>query len=127
MATPLFRNAAVKGGTVTGLPHARIQTEVAHQLLGRREASDIPYSRQHTARHDGVDAADGHQSTYAWIAKRFLRQFPVDHGQFGGKSIMFAQMSRHDTLLVCRELDRKSTRLNSSHTVISYAVFCLKK
>src|SRR5436190_13587925 len=25
------------------------------------------------------------------------------------------------------ELDRKSTRLNSSHTVISYAVFCLKK
>src|SRR3954449_10474467 len=34
--------------------------------------------------------------------------------------------------LVCRLLldkkrDRKSTRLNSSHTLISYAVFCLKK
>src|SRR5260221_6165313 len=26
-----------------------------------------------------------------------------------------------------RTIDRKSTRLNSSHTVISYAVFCLKK
>src|SRR5260221_5884613 len=26
-----------------------------------------------------------------------------------------------------RNRDRKSTRLNSSHTVISYAVFCLKK
>src|SRR5256885_11788133 len=26
-----------------------------------------------------------------------------------------------------RFLDRKSTRLNSSHLVISYAVFCLKK
>src|SRR5256885_8539861 len=25
------------------------------------------------------------------------------------------------------DLDRKSTRLNSSHLVISYAVFCLKK
>src|SRR5260221_3856772 len=25
------------------------------------------------------------------------------------------------------QTDRKSTRLNSSHTVISYAVFCLKK
>src|SRR5437588_6953439 len=25
------------------------------------------------------------------------------------------------------DTDRKSTRLNSSHTVISYAVFCLKK
>src|SRR5437588_7924934 len=30
-------------------------------------------------------------------------------------------------LAVLDEIDRKSTRLNSSHTVISYAVFCLKK
>src|SRR5256885_10018761 len=28
---------------------------------------------------------------------------------------------------VVQKLDRKSTRLNSSHLVISYAVFCLKK
>src|SRR5258708_27432808 len=27
----------------------------------------------------------------------------------------------------CADLDRKSTRLNSSHQIISYAVFCLKK
>src|SRR6267378_7601298 len=27
----------------------------------------------------------------------------------------------------CRRPDRKSTRLNSSHVEISYAVFCLKK
>src|SRR5690348_7469254 len=33
------------------------------------------------------------------------------------------------TMLVCRDAakDRKSTRLNSSHPSISYAVFCLKK
>src|SRR5438132_3075012 len=31
------------------------------------------------------------------------------------------------SLCVLPSLDRKSTRLNSSHTVISYAVFCLKK
>src|SRR5437762_8261501 len=30
-------------------------------------------------------------------------------------------------LLHVRALDRKSTRLNSSHRCISYAVFCLKK
>src|SRR5437588_6092644 len=30
-------------------------------------------------------------------------------------------------ILVAGQIDRKSTRLNSSHTVISYAVFCLKK
>src|SRR2546426_9123548 len=35
-----------------------------------------------------------------------------------------------ETLLLrthTKRLDRKSTRLNSSHLVISYAVFCLKK
>src|SRR5437870_11291066 len=30
-------------------------------------------------------------------------------------------------VLGVRRLDRKSTRLNSSHVAISYAVFCLKK
>src|SRR5256885_10630813 len=36
----------------------------------------------------------------------------------------------HDSALLAvggRARDRKSTRLNSSHLVISYAVFCLKK
>src|SRR2546430_13631092 len=33
----------------------------------------------------------------------------------------------NDLLERARELDRKSTRLNSSHSQISYAVFCLKK
>src|SRR3712207_8657949 len=36
----------------------------------------------------------------------------------------------HDTIaqgLAATALDRKSTRLNSSHANISYAVFCLKK
>src|SRR5258708_14430523 len=33
-----------------------------------------------------------------------------------------------DAALAARSLeDRKSTRLNSSHQIISYAVFCLKK
>src|ERR1039457_6597685 len=29
--------------------------------------------------------------------------------------------------MISRSIDRKSTRLNSSHLVISYAVFCFKK
>src|ERR1022692_1773711 len=33
----------------------------------------------------------------------------------------------HFDVRTARSLDRKSTRLNSSHLVISYAVFCLKK
>src|SRR2546430_5959226 len=40
-------------------------------------------------------------------------------------------LAREIHLAICDrgdgELDRKSTRLNSSHSQISYAVFCLKK
>src|SRR3989442_10597936 len=35
--------------------------------------------------------------------------------------------SRDDDVRSRRDRDRKSTRLNSSHVRISYAVFCLKK
>src|SRR5436190_4235280 len=38
-----------------------------------------------------------------------------------------ARESGTSRLAVRTVADRKSTRLNSSHTVISYAVFCLKK
>src|SRR5438034_4885230 len=47
----------------------------------------------------------------------------------------FSPYKEHPAVVLARKLaserdvglDRKSTRLNSSHTVISYAVFCLKK
>src|SRR5436190_5152919 len=49
----------------------------------------------------------------------------------GGKKEVCAGVREHGDLRVARtrgeRRDRKSTRLNSSHTVISYAVFCLKK
>src|SRR2546430_11804141 len=34
---------------------------------------------------------------------------------------------RHTPIMTLKMGDRKSTRLNSSHSQISYAVFCLKK
>src|SRR5438034_3852117 len=39
----------------------------------------------------------------------------------------FARERATKTKIRYSQRDRKSTRLNSSHTVISYAVFCLKK
>src|SRR5260221_5246769 len=36
-------------------------------------------------------------------------------------------LGSHSSVSSSVTTDRKSTRLNSSHTVISYAVFCLKK
>src|SRR5258708_29107106 len=55
--------------------------------------------------------------------------------QFGkrqaGVRSLYATLSLRRVPLHCRQapssLDRKSTRLNSSHQIISYAVFCLKK
>src|SRR5258708_26354053 len=38
-----------------------------------------------------------------------------------------AIQDRHFQVVDLDERDRKSTRLNSSHQIISYAVFCLKK
>src|SRR5690606_41449874 len=50
----------------------------------------------------------------------------VDYdGQAGTISVTFRPTSIRS--LINRRLDRKSTRLNSSHVKISYAVFCLKK
>src|SRR2546430_12381082 len=39
----------------------------------------------------------------------------------------FCESPRHSGGCARRRRDRKSTRLNSSHSQISYAVFCLKK
>src|SRR5256885_8101355 len=41
--------------------------------------------------------------------------------------LLRAPDGRGAQLFIDAGLDRKSTRLNSSHLVISYAVFCLKK
>src|SRR2546422_5628231 len=52
-----------------------------------------------------------------------------DFGGTGGQALARANVERHASPapVVDGELDRKSTRLNSSHGYISYAVFCLKK
>src|SRR5256886_7881787 len=62
--------------------------------------------------HQGTTTVDGASIAYrAW-------------GDPDGRSIVLvhggAAVDEHDA-------DRKSTRLNSSHSQISYAVFCLKK
>src|SRR3712207_7855264 len=56
-----------------------------------------------------------------------LREVPrddLDAGALGGRE----QLAQHRTAVEAALAgDRKSTRLNSSHANISYAVFCLKK
>src|SRR5256885_4360329 len=53
-------------------------------------------------------------------AGRVRRKGPVEGERTGCRE-------RSALALGAEPIDRKSTRLNSSHLVISYAVFCLKK
>src|SRR5437773_9397195 len=74
------------------------------------------------------------------FAKSFRQQLVVseERGQRRAdrcQALVLELVTRHDSTLVRRPVDllpppladRKSTRLNSSHITISYAVFCLKK
>src|SRR3712207_7887236 len=54
---------------------------------------------------------------HTWTAK----------GNWGYRSFTTKEALQEAYLSLLTRLDRKSTRLNSSHANISYAVFCLKK
>src|SRR2546426_8369410 len=56
----------------------------------------------------------------------FILGFPDQGSARSSGAIVEARALAHAPSLAL-SLDRKSTRLNSSHLVISYAVFCLKK
>src|SRR5689334_24089591 len=62
-------------------------------------------------------AGGHHRGGHPWLAAREGRAAAPQRGQ-RGEWLAPARLWRRD---------RKSTRLNSSHSSISYAVFCLKK
>src|SRR5579871_682462 len=90
------------GGTTEGMRGRRLAERESHpgEARGPRPAREGPQERE--------DAA-GSRAARA----RRLRTLPF--ADFTGRDVVEA-----------REVDRKSTRLNSSHVEISYAVFCLK-
>src|SRR2546427_8961774 len=55
-------------------------------------------------------------------------QAQLPQNGLGGRHLVFRAKARmRDAQVAQPQADRKSTRLNSSHSQISYAVFCLKK
>src|SRR5438067_11383165 len=59
---------------------------------------------------------------YTTLFRSFVHGFRVASLLAAGLAFVMAALT-----IVWRDTDRKSTRLNSSHVSISYAVFCLKK
>src|SRR2546429_6753715 len=56
-----------------------------------------------------------------------MQRFLAFSAMVFGFILIYRWQSRGQTLRIVYDEDRKSTRLNSSHGYISYAVFCLKK
>src|SRR5690242_21597597 len=68
-------------------------------------------------------STDTHLRRFAEVATRYLGQTIVIENKPGaGGTIGMGAVAQN-----AKPEDRKSTRLNSSHMSISYAVFCLKK
>src|SRR3989454_10778113 len=101
-------------GPQTGLRESQGQTEEPHGHPASRIAAALQADLGHN--EFGQWSSAEVQHTVIWALKdlgRRLRVLQFDMGQTFELTDGWA--------------DRKSTRLNSSHLVISYAVFCLKK
>src|SRR5438034_5623704 len=119
-AVPLLEIEA----TIEGNPRASTRHEA---LLRRPDGTTVPVRLTFSALRSGegarlglIGACDDLSAIRAMEAR--MRQ--ADRLATLGR--MAANIA-HEIRNPLASLDRKSTRLNSSHTVISYAVFCLKK
>src|SRR5690554_2840376 len=101
-----------------------------------------PWQQERMVYQQGLQAIqNGDMSHYA-ASRRLLKDYPLlAYFEYHYLSTRFAELpdkaiaqflQRHQGTFIAQRLssawlDRKSTRLNSSHVRISYAVFCLKK
>src|SRR5256885_9131028 len=67
------------------------------------------------------------EAVIAWQAGKDPSKTHLAIANFTGSLRLLVGLGWPMIYFVAAGLDRKSTRLNSSHLVISYAVFCLKK
>src|SRR3712207_6998395 len=84
----------------------------------------FPYTTLFRSTDSGVIAIDLGWGEAGWALRRRLRELDAAPEDV---TDVFLTHSHRDHIGAWPTLDRKSTRLNSSHANISYAVFCLKK
>src|SRR5437773_1983424 len=99
----------------------------AHRRRNEPDEAQSAFDRALRIDSDRKDALEGKARTYLAVDEpqralrcldRVIQIDPYDSD---------AWRLRGDVLAAAKQKDRKSTRLNSSHITISYAVFCLKK
>src|SRR3712207_7828822 len=75
--------------------------------------------------HDALPISEVYAERWVAAAKTLERGLAVARST--NQDRLLIPLSGWRAMALCNALDRKSTRLNSSHANISYAVFCLKK
>src|SRR5438034_5328969 len=107
---------------VTATPAAgspRVVSRTCVEIVGRLELGMLKI-RVGTLTFTARLEENAAPKTVAVIRKMLPLKSKIVHCRWSGESTWIPMGER-------KLGDRKSTRLNSSHTVISYAVFCLKK
>src|SRR3712207_7912124 len=67
------------------------------------------------------------RSNFVTMSKKEKVHMRREMGMIFQGAALFDSLSVLENVMFPLDIDRKSTRLNSSHANISYAVFCLKK
>src|SRR5690348_17806491 len=100
-------------------------------MLRRPPTSTLfPYTTLFRSGRGGDQDHRPHQQGLLAAARRRRARGEREEGRRGGLGVPVRRARRHARRQrrgAEHPLDRKSTRLNSSHPSISYAVFCLKK
>src|SRR2546427_13263715 len=116
----------------------RPTASVIGALMVAEQPGRIGHDRSCAVRGIAADAAHAAFKDIAHVTKGlrtpFIAMLPMQGGRHVNDLRQLRDACRHAVrhdmalrVLVVAHLDRKSTRLNSSHSQISYAVFCLKK
>src|SRR5438094_6198216 len=112
--------------------HGHSPRSSEHACVARLDATprrDAVARRCHwCASRSSYDRERAIASVASSLAPSFLLSMPqLIDPNFKQTVVLLCRHNAQGNTTVCLKLDRKSTRLNSSHRTISYAVFCLKK
>src|SRR5207244_10923370 len=95
-----------------------------HSPADHRHLHSFPTRRSSDLRPELLAAAL--IAALALVAGWNAYRYPSGAGYDVAQHREYADMLIHQGAIPAKGTDRKSTRLNSSHQIISYAVFCLK-
>src|SRR5690606_41513446 len=106
------------------LPSSPCPRLYAPPTFPTRRSSDLDLRQRAGERIVDIDIDDRSSAVLGFMQR-------VDDISLGARGMALVDAAAGDlagiAVLIGLDVDRKSTRLNSSHVKISYAVFCLKK